>query len=363
MNQQNREGIVVATTAVPGSRRDEYLAAFQQYAENHGKRVKICDIGKLLFEQAENIGIFLTPEKVLNTPLPTLNAIRATVLERILQDLPELKKEFDVIILNIHAFFYWRHSYVPALDTYYLAQLKPDWYITFLDDVGSTLRSLKERLQWQREFFRAELSLQYAIEKILDWQSIEMETTRMWADHSEAKFFVVPSKARASILYRILFEPWRKIFYFGMPLTMVGDNDQAKERIDALAEWLHEAVVLIDPRHVEPLSAEHLSTVYMPMYDQVVWRDLHWLIPQCRDGMIALHLPGLFSSGEAHEMREMIETNRNVFLIYPPGPISPFTTRWTDYPIFRSDEEFKRYFSAWLGPEYALHVSEFRQKA
>jgi adenylate kinase len=352
MSQSNREGIVVATTAVPGSRRDEYLGRFQQYAEDHGKRVKIFDVGKMLFEQADNIGIYLSPEKVLNTPLPTLNAIRAVVLERIFQDMPELKKEFDAIVINIHAFFYWRHAYIPALDTYYLAKLNPDWYVTFLDDVDSTLRDLKTRPQWQRELFDPELQPQYAVEKILDWQSVETETTRMWADHSEANFFVIPAKARASILYRILFEPWRKIFYFGMPLTMVGDNEEAKKRIDALAEWLHDRVVLIDPRHVEPLSPEHLSHVYMPMYDQVVRRDLHWLIPQCRDGMVALHLPKLFSAGEAHEMREILQTNRNVFLIYPPGPISPFTTYWTDYPIFHSDDDFKKHFAQWLGAEY-----------
>lgn len=349
-------GLVVVTTAIPGSGREAHLNAFYRKCEAEGVSVKSFDVGKLMFEQAKNIGVHLTEDKVLNTPIATLNTIRAVVLERVLQDLPELKEKYDVVIINVHAFFYWRHSYIRALDTYYLAQLKPDWYITFLNDVDSTLQDLRARPQWQRELFRDGLAPTYAVEKILDWQSIEVEITHMWADHSDANFFVIPSKAGPAILYRLLMEPWRKIFYFGMPLTLVGNNAEARASIDELAHWLHRHVILVDPRHVEPLSPEHLNNVYMPMYDQVVRRDLHWLIPECRDGMVAFHFKDIFSAGEAHEMRENHETNRDVFLIYPPGKISPFMTRWTDHPIFRSDEEFKAYFTQWLGPEYMQKV-------
>ncbi len=143
----------------------------------------------------------------------------------------------------------------------------------------------------------------------------------------------------------------------GMPLTLLtgAQYQDARDRINALVKWLERYVVVVDPRYVEPLSKEHLSVIYPPMYDHVVMRDLMWLIPQC-DGMVAFFPEKAFSAGLTCEMREVHETNGEVFTIYPPGMISPFLTRWSDHPIFRNEKAFQQYFLRWLGPSYVKKV-------
>ena len=97
------------------------------------------------------------------------------------------------------------------------------------------------------------------------------------------------------------------------------------------------------------------------MYDQIVRRDLYWLIPMC-DGMVGTFPERAVSAGENNETREVYETNGEVFIIYPPGHISPFITKWTDYPVYRTQKEFKVAFDKWLGEDYLAKARPSSQK-
>lgn len=349
------KGKVVITTAIPGSKTSQFLDRFKKYAKKRGKDVVVFEPGDVLIEHGERIGVEFTEENILNSNKKTLNAVRSSVFENFLPEAEKILKRGGIVVVKLHSYFYWKYRYISAFDHYYLEKLNPSLFVHFLDNVDGIMDELRHRSQW--DWFMKEDGV---LQKVLEWQSIEMESTRNFAQRGKDNFFVIPSRAHESILYRVLFEPWRKVIYLGMPLTLLsGDKyKEARKRIDDLKDWLSRYVVVVDPRYVEPLTKEHLEVINPPMYHNVVARDLDWLIPQC-GGMVAFFPVVAFSAGVNNEMREVHENNNDVFLIYPKErPASPFVTEWANKGVFPSENEFKESFLVYLGDEYLAQMEE-----
>lgn len=352
--------MLVVATAISGSEEKGYFERFMKYCERRGKRVVHYDVGKMLFEHAERRGVRMTHDKVLNTNPHAMDERKAAVFESILADIRKKKPQGYSFVVSMHFWFYWKYRYEPAIDAYYIRELDPDLYVTFLNDVDSIEKNLRGKKQWEFLFGQDKHPM-YGRNKILDWQSVEVGSTASLAkgdpkrliSHKQPSFFVIPSKATETILYRLMFEQWRKKFYLGMPLTLFHDPKYAyaRKRIDQLKAWLEPLIIAVDPRYVEPLSKKHLNRIDPQMYHNVVHRDLYWLIPQT-DGMIAFFPEVAFSAGVNNELREVHETNGETILIYPPNkPASPFLTEWAD-KILRSEEAFKKHFREYLGAAY-----------
>jgi hypothetical protein len=73
--------------------------------------------------------------------------------------------------------------------------------------------------------------------------------------------------------------------------------------------------------------------------------------------MIAFFPQQVTSSGVQDELREQFELTRKNWLIYPPGPASPFLTR-RSVEICRGEKQFMRKFLDDLGPNYLKLVKE-----
>jgi len=363
----------VITTAISGSGEKGYLDRFSKFAETKGKKVKIYNPGEMLFEHAARRGVRMPRDKVLKTNPHTLDERRSTVFERILSDVEKPANRGSSFIINMHGSFYWNFSYEPGIDFHYLNEFDPDLYVNFLNDVDTVENNLKDRKQWNF-LFSPERTKNYGRNKILDWQSVEVLLTRLlaqrdpkrWAQSDPQKFFVIPTKATETMLYRFMFEPWRKVFYVGMPLTLFHDPKfaGARKRIDELIKWTEYWITVTDPRYVEPLDTKLLTQVDPAMYHSVVKRDLYWLIPQC-DGMIA-YFPDAseapYSAGEDIEFKEVSDTCGETLLIYPSGKsLSPFLFVWGD-KILRSDKQFKREFLSYLGKKYVNRVRQLYKK-
>ena len=356
----------IITTAISGSGEKAYLDRFSKYAEARGKKIKIYHPGEMIFEQAARRGVRMSRDKVLKTNPHTLDERRSAVFERILSDVDKTAKDGYSHVINMHGSFYWNFNYEPGIDFYYLNKLSPDLYVNFLNDVNTVEKNLRARKQWDF-LFSHERTLNYGRNKILDWQSVEVLLTRLLAQRDpkesngkQQKFFVIPTKATEKMLYRFMFEAWRKSFYIGMPLTLFHDPryKRAREKIDELISWIEFWVNAIDPRFVEPLDQKMLLDIDQPLYHSVVKRDLYWLIPQC-DGMVA-YFPQTadapYSAGADIEFKEVSDTCGETILIYPGGKfLSPFLFVWGDQ-VMRGIKQFKREFLVYLGKEYVGRV-------
>src|SRR3989344_8199220 len=106
--------MLVLSTGISGSGRDEYLEKVSNYAAKHGKRIKSYNVGDLLLEQAGKIGIHLTPENVLNANPAVINSVRSAVFENLSRRLTDDLKKYHAVFVNVHALFYWKKVFSRA---------------------------------------------------------------------------------------------------------------------------------------------------------------------------------------------------------------------------------------------------------
>ncbi|OGF62009.1 hypothetical protein A2926_01445 [Candidatus Giovannonibacteria bacterium RIFCSPLOWO2_01_FULL_44_40] len=330
--------MLVITTAISGSGRNEYLEKVKEHALSHGKKIKIYPVGDMILEHANAIGVRLTPENVLNANPSVTNSVRSAVFERITKELPRALNENHAVVINIHAMFFWKKVFQRAWDNYYVSQLNPGMFITFLDDADKVRKKLKSRKQWE--------ATNLSLEEVMLWGNVEVETTAGWAEMMRQLHYVVPVSAPATLLHRLMFEPKTDTVYLSMPLTHAYEPEVQK-KVDRLAEELHKYFIVFDPRYIDPLASSNGKKINMAIYNQVVNRDLYWLIRQSHR-VIAYFPKIVLSAGVINEIREAYETQKEVWLIWPRGEsISPFVTYYV-HKIFRSIPELLSFLSSSL---------------
>ena len=328
--------MLILATSISGSGRKEYLNGFAEYAKRYGKRVKIYFVGDLIFEHAAEIGVHITPENVLNANPHVINAVRAAVFEDILGKITADVKKYDCIVVSIHGFFYWKKFFRRAYDYFYLNQLSPNLFVTFIDGGAAMLERLNERRQWKSE--------KLTLHEILVWQNVEVETTASIAEFQRKDFYAVPTGQPFSTLYKLAFIPRMEPVYVSMPMTHLKDPKD-KKRVDKFVENLNKYFTVFDPRAIEIKTG--IASVFAKQkdrasdYNHTVLRDLYWLIRQSKK-TIAFYPKVVSSPGVINELREAFETNKDVWLIYPEKAASPFLTYFCGR-IFSSEKEFFRF--------------------
>src|SRR3989338_1437301 len=233
--------MLIITTGISGCGRKEFLSLLEKFTKSHRKTAKIYNVGQMIFEQAEKIGITLTTENVLNANPHVLNSLRSAVFEIILSSLKNDLKTYDAVFINIHAFFLWRKIFVKAYDRFYPAQFNADAFVTFIDDAKNMKTRLDKRLQWKPE--------NLTIEEILLWQNIEVEVTSSWADMNLKPFYVIPAKQEVSGLYRLILCPNQEPVYISMPITHLQEK-KMQSKVDKFIEELNKYFIVFDPRIV-----------------------------------------------------------------------------------------------------------------
>jgi adenylate kinase len=359
--------MIIVATGISGTDEKNYLKDVVRYAKKRGKKIKVFQSGDMFFEQAQRLGIRANRDNIFHMDRNTSCALRGGAFEKVLSEAPSLLEQGFSIIVNMHASFFSDDQYSDTIDYHYLSSLNPDLYINFLNNADAVTRNLQQRRQF-RHLFRGRDD-QYALERIMEWQTAEILATRIISSFSRKKFFVVPARGKASILFRLMFESWRKMFYVGMPMTFLhGDEHKnAREEINNIVNWVDYYVNAIDPRYVEPLEPGQLTSAheYRAIHNHVVGRDCNILIPQC-DGMIGCYPQEekeerVHSYGENYEESEMYRITGDTFRIFPSDKfLSPFFTKWVD-EMFLSIEDFKRRFLEYLDEidsTYLVRVEE-----
>ncbi len=321
--------MLVIVTSISGSGRKEYLNKVSKYAEKQGKKIKIYHVGQMLFEHAQKVGVYLTPENILNANPSTINAIRGAVFESILANLPKDRKENDLVVISIHSIFFWKKRFMKAYDRFYLNKLNPDMFITLFNKAPDILKELNSRKQWK--------SQKLFLQEILLWQNVEVEMTASWSEIDRKPFYVVSVLQSTDTLYRLIFEPWVDPVYVCMPITHLKKKSD-KEKIKKFIKELEKYFVVFNPLKLDTLVGHKFD---LASYHQTVNQDLYWLIKQSKK--VIAYFPIIVSSpGVINELREAHETNKDVWLIFPSKTRSPFLVYFSSR-IFESTKEFFKF--------------------
>ena len=329
---------VVICTGISGSGRKEHLDRFVTYAASLGKKVKVYHAGQLLFERAKRHGLTITPKNILNTNRHTMHALRGGVYESILRNSKEDHKKYDLIIISIHGFFYWKKTFHHSFDHYYVSRFKPDMLLTVMGDPLDIQRALIERDQWKRE--------KLTEHEIALWQNVETEVLATWAELLRIPYYAFFNVQSPATLFKIVFMPEMESAYISMPMTHAMDpENRAKiaRFIKKMEKYFICFVPVVDKGKLPEVSqalSRKTQSEYTNSY-QAVKRDLDILLHQSKR-IIAFFPKPVASPGVINELREAHETNKEVWVIYPAKLASPFLIYYYD-KAFLSEKQFFKF--------------------
>lgn len=344
----------VVVTGISGSGRVELIKRFSIFAKEKKKSVRVFDVGEMMFNAAEKLGIEIKEDKILDLSPSALNFLRATVFEQIIR---ECSQHEDVVVAT-HACFRWRKFLIQAFDFNYLRELNPDMYITVVD----SLPSIKLRLESSR-VWRGRLSLK----DIIVWRDEETILTKSIADFQDKPFFIVPFSTPPESLFRLFFYPNSKKAYLSYPITHTGMDPSKIEQKNIFRDKLRKAgLIVFDPNDVEDsdilrlvspdsskdgtvklekdgttisFSLDEIKEVERDINEQIVSRD-YQLIDQS-DFIIVYYFSPVMSPGVLSEMTYGFSNNKNIYVVFE-GPESPFF-KYYSTKIFSNEEELYKF--------------------
>src|SRR3989344_1614477 len=203
--------MVIVTTAISGTGEKEYLERFAKYAKTRGKKIKIFNVGEMILALAKLSRSKVNPNNILNMRSDTMWALRKGVFESILRETPNLTKDGYSIVVNIHGIFYWKYRYKKSIDYSDISQLNPDIYVNFLNNSDIVAQNMRCQPKWN--FLFRNRPSDYTLERIMEWQTAEIEIVDTVATFSGKQLFIVPAGGSESILFRFMFDQsWRKVF-------------------------------------------------------------------------------------------------------------------------------------------------------
>jgi len=354
---------LIIATGISGCGRKEYLSKWAKYCEQHGKKVKVYHVGEMMFQLADSMGLKLNKDNILNVETDMLHVLRTSVLNRILAELSD-DVNYDAVIICIHGFFYWKSVFRRAFDKF-LNKFGTDIFITFIDDFRSVIRRLGNRHQWRHE--------NLTDKEVLCWQNVEVEVTASLAQFADKSFFAIPTAARDTLLYKLIFHPEIEPVYITMPISHFRGPEQRKI-IDDFVEKLDQYFAVFNPLSVEVIGAIFIDAEKsksevndFTVERHVVYRDESWFVGQAQK-IIAYwpeaKCPGavkkypelekiwpkaISSPGMNHESHTAFTHTKDVWVIFRGNEASPFIASYnTRKDLFYSEEDF----FAFLDQEY-----------
>src|SRR3989344_2084179 len=294
----------VVITAIPGTIDESKCLELEHHSFNNGLKLKFFHPGQKMFKVAKEEKINITPANVLDAPHDTLTLLRRVGIDETEKEIIALPDD-TVAVIRTHTTFIHRDVPRRAWRSKAIAALKPDMFITFVDDAKRILDNLNQTPQW--------MPMNFSLKEVLYWLNTEVNITDDWADLQGKPFYVVPTTAPPDFFYRLIAKPGVGIIYSSMPLTHAYDETTQKQ-VDGFVKFLHKYFKVIDPRYIDPIAASKTKEFDLAVYNNVVNRDLYWFIRQS-ERVIAYFPKVVLSAGMIDEIVKAFEGNKEVWLV------------------------------------------------
>ncbi len=349
-------------TGQVGIDKGPYLEAVEKHARDHGIDVKVCNIGKMMYQEAPDV----PAGRILNLPISRLNTLRRAVFKEVLQ----IAEKHEHVIVNTHATFRWRHGLFAAFDYDQMKEFNADVYISLMDNAESVHHRLAK-----------DHDIDHTLKDIMMWREEETLATEMLGNilRGHGNFFIV-SRGRQNLttmtMYRLIFERNKRMkVYPSFPMSHVMDLPDTLKEIDKFRAQLAEHFITFDPGDVDEfvlhlratkakeegkeeveietalgktmfktdeildISGDIMGQIYARDFKMVDQSDMIVsLVPELPNGKPAL------SSGVERELHHAYEGGKEVYVVWAcRGYPSPFITE-TATKVFRSLDEAIEHF-------------------
>lgn len=283
----------IFVTGVSGSNRDSYLSNVIGYTKKTiGKEIELFSVGDYMKKFSDEAGIYYNQDKILNVSQNE----RALALYGAIKEINYNIKEDSDVILSSHARFYWKGASKISENHKHLKLLKPDMFLTVLDNPTVIQRRLSKKNQWKDQNFTEE--------QVLRWQAEEVNCTKEWADFFNKPFYVVASSEAPETLCRLMYYPKYPKLYLAHPIT-AADKEEVEKTEKFTSKVRELGYIVFDPSTIE--IGENPSTD--AMRGDTFYRDVEWLINYNSDIVLA-YFAKLGDSPSVGTITELVESSQ-----------------------------------------------------
>jgi adenylate kinase len=307
---------ILFVTGIAGSGKPAYLKEFEEFCHKNKKSCKVISIGDLIFKIADEIGLKIREEKILNLPRSTLRTLISLALERCLKEY----SDEDVVVISTHASYWWKTGPELAFDISFLNKLNPDMYVTIIDDCLKIRDRIYSDPKWGKDII--------SLEEIFFWQELEIYTTEIFALLQKKNFYVIHREHGVQTLFNIVFNENALKIYLSYPMTAYLNFPQYFKKANDLVKKLRRYCIVFDPILMEDTKQFKNKRLEEIAVNWTVRRDYRF-IEQSDKALI--YFPKIVHSpGVEKEMAYAHNSNKEVWLVCKQKRKSPFVTYFVD---------------------------------
>lgn len=309
---------IVFVTGIAGSGKPDFLEEFKKFCSKNKKACKVISIGSLIFRIAEEIGLKIREEKILNLPRSTLKTLISLAFERCLKECSNSYE--DVIMISTHASYWWKTGPELAFDISFLNKINPDIYITIIDECPKIIDRIYSDPIWGKGII--------TLEEIYIWQELEIYTTEIFSLLQKKKFYIVHVGHTVKTLFNLIFNENALKVYLSYPMTAYLNSPSYFKRVNKLIDELRKYCIVFDPilmkeeMHFKSKRLEKIATNW------TVRKDYRFIDQS--DKVIVYFPEIVHSPGVEKEIAYAHASNKEVWLVCPSKMKSPFTTYFVD---------------------------------
>lgn len=314
--------MIVFLTTISETDKEGYIKDTVKIARKNGHDVKYISLGAMLMNHLKSdLGSTFVMKNVLNID----EEFRALAMKHLIHSLKEEMKKHKHLIISGHATFLWKKNFTNAFNWKYLKDIKPDMFITLIDNSEAIQKRMKVSEQWNEQNMQ--------LHQILAWQNVEVNITAGWSQLLNKPHYIIPRRESKYLLFKLMFKPEADLVYASFPMSNIKSKADEK-RIDEFIRKMQKYFAVINPRSIE-LSKKFNAAQAAQTYQ----RDLRWFTGKAKK-IIVYFLPTLvFSAGVLTEISHAFETTKEVWMISPKRFYGPFERHMIN-KMFFSEKEF-----------------------
>lgn len=241
--------VVILCTSPSGSGRDLYLSEFQNtLSKRQREEVRVVRLRDEIFEVYKRQGVTTGAQEILDLEDRTRNRYR---FQAILKLKSSFKQPGCYIVSTPHPIL-WKGDEKEGISLADVNRLKPDMFVTIIDDVARTREVLKTDSQFANH--------RYTIKDLALWRASTIKDTIAFAASLKKPlpFYLIARDHPPEVLRDLIFNRKKGRAYFSFPITnMSKDGISSAKRF---VNQLRNSYIVFDPLTIKDHSLISAAT-------------------------------------------------------------------------------------------------------
>ncbi|MDE0301045.1 MAG: hypothetical protein OXN17_20630 [Candidatus Poribacteria bacterium] len=231
----------IVCTGISCSGRKELMADFEALCREKNVQIGFFNVGDFMHHAAAEAGVRFT-EKVLDSDPAVLSLARRSAFHEI----ANRASEYEYAFIGLHSCFRWRGRLIEGISFRDIREFPSDVFVNVVDDLADIADRMAPNPQWTG-MRREEINV---------WLDEEEFLTKQMATLNSKPHYTVARRHNLKNFYDLLFSDKQK-FYLSYPITLLRDNSEHLNKIQAFGSKMRQDFIVFDPLDIKDMELIH----------------------------------------------------------------------------------------------------------